>query len=89
MAIEDMSFAPGGIGVLELEPHGFVRSDSKTPFSLASCSKVIGMNEPELLTLADSHLVFTTISQCHDSSRKRSRLISTEMETIYDSNSLV
>jgi hypothetical protein len=30
----------------ELEPQGVVRSDSKTPFSRANCSRVIGMKEP-------------------------------------------
>jgi hypothetical protein len=39
-----VSFAPRGF---ELEPHGVVRSDRRTPFSLASCSRVIGMKDPE------------------------------------------
>lgn len=30
----------------ELDPQGFVGSESNTPFSRANCSRVIGMNEP-------------------------------------------
>ena len=43
--------APGpgprlGGSCAELEPHGVVRSERRTPFSLASCSRVMGMKEP-------------------------------------------
>lgn len=37
---------------MELEPHGCVGSESKTPFSLANCSKVMGIKEPETIVLA-------------------------------------
>ena len=39
----------GGVGLrveAEEEPQGVERSESRTPFSRASCSRVIGMNEP-------------------------------------------
>lgn len=42
-----------GGGLEELEPHGVVRSDNRTPFSRASCSRVIGMNDPIEKLLAD------------------------------------
>jgi hypothetical protein len=42
----------GKPGFDELEPQGFVGSLARTPFSRASCSKVIGMNDPERFWLA-------------------------------------
>ena len=46
-----LSLTPLGPGMLgewsELERQGVVRSDSRTPFSRASCSSVMGMNEAE------------------------------------------
>lgn len=30
----------------ELDPHGWVGSLTRTPFSRASCSRVMGINEP-------------------------------------------
>ena len=45
---EVMMSIPGGIdGLVELDPHGVFRSESRTPFSRANCSRVIGMNDPE------------------------------------------
>lgn len=37
---------PLPVGFMEEEEHGVVWSLSRTPFSRASCSRVIGMNEP-------------------------------------------
>jgi len=44
-------WAPGlglkpGDGFDELAPQGVVLSESKTPFSLANCSRVMGINDP-------------------------------------------
>jgi hypothetical protein len=44
-AVNGIVISPIG-GIEELDWQGFVRSESNTPFSLANCSKVIGMNDP-------------------------------------------
>ena len=43
---------PGG-GWEELEGHGEILSESKTPFSRASCSRVMGIKDPIETVLAD------------------------------------
>lgn len=43
---------PESLNPEELGPHGVVRSDNRTPFSLANCSNVIGMKEPTQIELA-------------------------------------
>lgn len=40
-------FRGGGRCFLLLDPHGVTPSDRSTPLSRASCSSVIGMNDPE------------------------------------------
>jgi hypothetical protein len=51
LAMSGLGVKPGG-GRDELEPQDFVGSLARTPFSRASCSKVIGMNDPERRWLA-------------------------------------
>jgi hypothetical protein len=38
-------FKPGG-GCDELDPQGVMPSESRTPFSRASCSRVMGIKDP-------------------------------------------
>lgn len=41
----------------EEEPHGWVWSLTRTPFSRASCSRVMGMKEPGKCMLAIDHKI--------------------------------
>ncbi len=51
---DEMSTDEEGFTVWMGETHGSVRSGRRTPFSRASCSRVMGMNEPvNLLFMVD------------------------------------